>query len=203
MNKRTIRESSHNPEDSRKDKFILKPLFESLFRSMDRPKIRIQVCEDPVLGSVAEVLKSRRIADVVLRHREMIHMFILCVDRDGKVGRRQRLDQIESEFGGSRIFLAENAWEELETWVLAGLDLPENWDWQTVRAEVHVKEKYFEPLTLRLGMSDAAGAGRKTLGEQAARRIGAIRQKCPDDFDSLAERLEAALRGSVYEQPAE
>ena len=181
------------PEDSRKDKFILKPLFESLFRSIDKPKIRIHVCEDPVLGSVDEVLKSSSIADVVLRHRGMIHLFILCVDRDGKVGRRQRLDQIESEFGGSRVFLAENAWEELETWVLAGLDLPVNWDWQTVRAEVHVKENCFEPLTVRLGVSDAAGAGRRPLGEQAARRIGAIRQKCPEDFDSLAQRLEAAV----------
>ena len=179
------------PEDSRKDKFILKPLFESLFRSMDRPTIRIQVCEGPVLGSVEEVLKSSRIADVVSRHHGMIHMFILCVDRDGKVGRRQRLDQIESEFGGSRVFLAENAWEELETWVLAGLDLPVNW--RTVRTEVHVKENYFEPLTVRLGVSDTAGAGRRTLGEQAARRIGAIRQKCPEDFDALARRLEAAV----------
>lgn len=77
------------PEDSRKDKFILKPLFESLFRSIGKQKIRIQVCEDPVLGSVDEVLKSSRIADIVLRHRGMIHIFVLCVDRDGKVGRRQ------------------------------------------------------------------------------------------------------------------
>ena len=182
------------PEDSRKDKFILKPLFESLFRSMNKPKIRIQVCEDPVLGSVDEVLKSSRIAEVVSRHRGMIHMFILCVDRDGKVGRRQRLDQIESEFGGSRIFLAENAWEELETWVLAGLDLPVNWDWQTVRAEVHVQGEL-----LRASHSPIrrypipTGAGRRTLGEQAARRIGAIRQKCPEDFDSLARRLEATV----------
>ena len=31
------------------------------------------------------------------------------------------------------------------------------------------------------------------LGEQAARRIEAIRQKCPEDFDALARRLEALV----------
>ena len=181
------------PEDSRNDKFILKPLFESLFRSIGKPRTRILVCEHPVLGSVDEVLKSSRIAEVVVRHRGMVQLFILCVDRDGKVGRRGRLDQIESEFRNSRVLLAENAWEELETWVLAGVDLPSNWEWDTVRAEVHVKERYFEPLVAQLGLADTAGAGRRPLGEQAARRIGAIRQKCPEDFDHLARRLDAAV----------
>ena len=146
-----------------------------------------------MLGSVDEVLKSSRVAEVVVRHRGVVHIFILCVDRDGKVGRRRRLDQIESEFGNSRVLLTENAWEELETWVLAGLDLPSDWEWDTVRAEVHVKERYFEPLVARLGLADRAGAGRKPMGEQAARRIGAIRQKCPEDFDRLARRLEAVV----------
>ena len=175
------------PEDSRNDKFILKPLFESLFRSIGKPRTRILVCDDPVL-------KSSRIAKVVVRHRGMVQLFILCVDRDGKVGRRGRLDQIESEFRNSRVLLAENAWEELETWVLAGVDLPSNWEWDTVRAEVHVKERYFEPLVAQLGLADTAGAGRRPLGEQAARRIGAIRQKCPEHFDHLARRLDAAVR---------
>ena len=182
------------PEDSRKDKYVLKPLFESLFRSMGKPRARIRVCEDPVLGSVDEVLKSNRIAEVVARHRGVIQIFILCVDRDGKMGRRQRLDQLESEFGSSRVFLAENAWEELETWVLAGLDLPEHWNWAAVRAEVQVKESYFDPLTTQLGVLDAPGGGREPQGHRAARRIDAIRRKCPEDFDALARRLDAAVR---------
>ena len=35
------------------------------------------------------------------------------------------------------------------------------------------------------------GGGRRPLGEEAARRIDAIRRKCPEDFDALARRLEA------------
>ena len=44
----------------------------------------------------------------------MIDIFILCVDRDGDLGRRARLDNIELEFGGERVLFAVNAWEEIE-----------------------------------------------------------------------------------------
>ena len=138
-------------------------------------------------------MKSDRIAEIVERYKGMMDIFILCVDRDGKEGRRQRLDEIEEEFGDVRVFLAENAWEELETWVLAGLDLPADWIWKTVRAEVQVREQYFEPLVDQRNLSDKPGGGREPLAEEASRRIDAIRQKCPEDFDVLAQRLQAAV----------
>ena len=144
-----------------------------------------------MLGGVGEALKSERLREVIERYEGMIDIFILCVDRDGVVGRRQRLNQIEAEFGAA--FIAENAWEELETWVLAGLDLPTDWRWTDVRSEVHVKEQFFELLADQRGLSDSPGGGRKVLSEQASRRISAIRQKCREDFDSLAQRLEAIV----------
>ena len=181
------------PEDFRKDQYILKPLFKGLFRSINKPRIRIRVCQDPLLGGVDEAMKLERIHEVVDQHYGMTDVFILCVDRDGERGRRTRLDQIEDAFGDRLRFLAENAWEEIETWILAGLTLPSEWSWADVRAEVHVKEQYFEPLAEQLGVAEGPGGGRKELGERAARRIRAIRQKCPEDFDALAARLEAAL----------
>ena len=176
------------PEDFRKDQYILKPIFEQLFIDLGRSSARVRVCQEPLLGGIGEALKSERMAEVVERY-PTIDIFILCVDRDGDVGRRQRLDQIEQEFGTGQTFFAENAWEELETWVLAGLDLPNDWQWQDVRAEVQVKERYFERLVAQRGLVDSPGGGRKVLGEEASRRIGAIRQKCSEDFDSLAQRL--------------
>ena len=89
-------------------------------------------------------------------------------------------------------FPAENAWEEIETWVLAALDLPSKWKWTDVRAEVDVKELYFEKLADMRGLLRISR--RKILGEEASRRIPAIRQKCPEDFDSLARRLETTLK---------
>ena len=181
------------PEDFRNDQHILKPIFKRLFSDLGRPSLRVEVCLEPLLGGVQEALKSERIREVVQQY-PTVNIFILCVDRDGEEGRRQRLDEIEAEFGDGQYFVAENAWEEIETWVLAGLEkLLEGWSWREVRAEVQVKEAYFELLAAERGLSDSPGGGRKTLGEEAARRISAIRQKCPEDFDSLAKRLEAAV----------
>ena len=180
------------PEDFRNDQYVLKPLFERLLRSAGRPHARVVVCRDPLLGGIGEALKPARIREIVDQYDGMTDLFILCVDRDGEEGRRVRLDAIEDEFGNDRDFFAENAWEEVETWVLAGLDLPRGWRWKDVRAEVQVKERYFERLARERGVADGPGGGRKALGEEAARRIGAIRRKCPEDFDALARRVEAA-----------
>ena len=178
------------PEDFRNDQYLLKPLIERLFATTGKGRVKVRVCQDPLLGGIVAALDSERIQEVVDQHRGMTDIFVLCVDRDGDSGRRARLDDIESEFGGEQVFLAENAWEEIETWALAGLSLPSEWAWAEVRAEVHVKECYFEPLARRRGVADGPGGGRKKLGAEAARNIPAIRRKCREDFDALAKRLE-------------
>ena len=180
------------PEDFRKDQYLLEPLFKRLFKAIGRGSAKVRVCRDPLLGGVGEALKIARIRDVVKQHSGMTDLFILCVDRDGVQGRRARLDQIEAKFGNGYAFLAENAWEEIETWTLAGLRLPRNWNWTAVRAEVHVKERYFEVLAEERGVAEGPGDGRKALGEEAAsnvQRIRRIRQRCPEDFDALACRI--------------
>src|ERR1019366_5371386 len=97
----------------------LKPLFDRLCADIGWRNTRVVVCQNPLLQGVSEALKRERLTEIVNRYR-MIDVFVLCVDRDGILARRSRLDQIEQEFGRDRQFLAENAWEELETWTLAG-----------------------------------------------------------------------------------
>ena len=184
------------PEDFRNDQYLLRPLFDRLFRSLSIPA-NVAVCQDPLLGGIREALKSERLQEIVERYDAMIDLFILCVDRDGELARRNRLDQIEAEFDGQRRFLAENAWEELETWTLAGLDLP--WRWSEVRAEVSVKERYFAPLARQRGVAGGLGQGRMRLGEEAARNITKIRQKCREDFDQLAHRAHTLLTSPALE----
>lgn len=181
------------PEDFLNDQHILKPLFSRLVRYLGAPSAEIQMCYQPRFRGVDQALELTGLERIVRRFGGMIDIFVLCVDRDGRTGRRQRLDQIETEFQDKCVFLAENAWEEIETWVLAGLDLPSNWRWADVRAEVDVKERYFEPIAAQRNLADSQDGGRKILGEEASRRIPAIRQKCREDFDSLAQRLQAAL----------
>ena len=185
------------PEDFRKDQYILNPLFNRLLRSIGRPQAHIRVCLDPLLGGVTEATNDERLSEIFERYRGMVNIFILCVDRDGHAGRRQSLDRLERQFRDQQVFLAENAWEELETWVLAGINLPTNWRWAQVRAEVNVKEEYFDVLVDQRRLRDHPGGGRKPLAEEAARRIPAIRQKCPEDFDALAQRIEAAIQAVI------
>ena len=180
------------PEDFRKDQYVLKPLFSRLFQDIGKRHARIRVCQY-LLGGVAAALKSERLSEIFERYDGMVDIFILCVDRDGNAARRQRLDQLEQQLGNDSVFLAENAWEELETWVLAGLDLPDDWRWAEVRAEVHVKERYFEVFADQRGVGDHPGGGRGPLAQEAARRIAAIRQKCREDFDNLANRIETIV----------
>ena len=175
------------PEDFRNDQFMLKPLFNRLYRLLGRRAARVQICNDPLLGGVSEALKVERLCEIVEQY-PMYDVFILCVDRDCNPHRRKRLDELEEIFGTQ--FIAVDAWEELETWILAGLDLPREWNWSDVRKECDVKEHYFEPLTDQMGVSDGLGGGREILGEKASRRINAIRLKCPEDFDALARRLD-------------
>ena len=179
------------PEDPRNDQHILKPLLERLFVSIGKSSVRVRVCQAPVLGGIGEALKSERLAEIIERYQGMTDLFMLCVDRDGIPGRRVRLNEIESEFENGFTFLAVNAWEEIETWALAGLDLPDDWNWREVRAEVRVKKRYFNVLARNRGVADGPGGGRQTLGKEAARHIPAIRQKCRGDFDALARRIEA------------
>ena len=184
------------PEDFRNDQYILKPLFSRLFRTLGKPSVSVRVCQEPLLGGVGEALKSERMREIVERYEGEMDIFILCIDRDGDENRRQRLNHLEAEFGTGRAFFAENAWEEVETWVLAGLSLPSGWRWADVRAEVGVKERYFEKLADERGVANARGGGREPFGKEASRRIDAIRRKCPEDFDSLARRLETHVRNT-------
>ena len=105
------------PEDFRKDHYLLKPLFDRLFKNLGRGSARVTVCRDPLLGGIGEALKSERLFEVVDRYRGMVDVYVLCVDRDGVKGRRQRLDAIEGEFSVGRPFLVAR---RLEALVAAG-----------------------------------------------------------------------------------
>ncbi|MBF0305048.1 MAG: hypothetical protein HQL41_05315 [Alphaproteobacteria bacterium] len=184
------------PEDFRKDQYLLRPLFDRLLISIGKKNARVRVCQDPLLGGIREALNMERLQEIVERYESMTQIFILCVDRDCLIQRRQQLDRIERRFGSDRIFLAENAWEELETWTLAGLDLPSDWRWSDIRADGSVKEHYFDVLATRRAVADGPGGGRKVLGEESARRVDVIRRKCAEDFGSLATRLKKVIRGA-------
>lgn len=170
------------PEDFRKDQFVLKPIVEAMMKAGGR-RAKVQVCTDPLLGGIDQALRWERIKEVVLRY-PMVDLFLLCVDRDGVEGRRASLDSIENRalelLSGMRSLFAENAWQEIEVWVLAGHELPSDWKWRTVREDLNPKENYFIPFSKRRGLLDTPAEGRGILAREAARNYNRICQLCPE-----------------------
>lgn len=183
------------PEDFRKDQYMLKPLITAMFDYLGKPNARIEICRDPLLTGVSQAMDKERLTEILLRYRGMVDVFVLCVDRDGITSRRGRLDERESwareTYGCSLI--AENAWQEIEVWVLAGHDLRTDWSWAEIRQEVDPKERYSLPFVQTRGLTETPGEGRKILAEEAARRYSRIRQLCPEDVIALESDLEAWL----------
>lgn len=181
------------PEDFRKDQYVLKPIIERMMNAVGKRRATIRVCQDPLLGGIDQALRWERISEILDRYRGMVDLFLLIVDRDGDCHRRSALDNLETEadrIRGGRL-LAENAWQEVEVWVLAGHDLPADWNWRDVREDPNPKERYFEPFAELGGVLNSPGGGRKRLAQEAARRYPRIRMLCPEVGD-----LESRIRHS-------
>jgi len=181
------------PEDFRKDEHLLLPILGKMLEAAGR-KAQVRICKDPLLGGVGEALKWSRIREILDRYRGMVECFLLIVDRDGHLDRRKRLDDLEQEasrfLDSDQRFFAENAWQEIEAWVLAGMtDLPGSWAWKAVRAEANVKETYFEPYVRQRGLTAQPFGGRMWLGPEAAKNYPRIRRLCKEDVAALEERL--------------
>ena len=125
----------------------------------------------------------------------MIDIFLLCVDRDGEQHRQSVLTGLENqaavEIGRNRAFFAENAWQEVEVWLLAGHDLPSEWDWKTIRSHRDPKEHYYVPFAEQRGVSNLPAEGRGKLAHEAAANYDRIRQKCEEDLQRLHSRIES------------
>jgi len=186
------------PEDFTHDQHILKPIIQKMLASLGKPNAKVVVLQDPNLGSVEQALKWERIKEIIDERKGMTNLFLLCVDRDGKVDRKVQLDKIELKakeiLSSDRLFLAENAYQELEVWLLAGhADLPKEWKWLDIRNERDPKETYFLPFAKLKQVDNEQNEGRKKLSEQADyNRIS----KCCPEVRSLEDRVKAWLQKS-------
>lgn len=185
-------------ENFRYDQRILKPLIEAMFRRMGKPSAKVQVCTDPLLGSYEQATNWQRLAEIFPMYRK-IDLFLLIVDRDGKVGRQQTLiwleEQARAVLMGHRCFFAVSAVEEIEVWALAGLPLRPQWQWSSIRTDLHPKDNYFVPLAESRRLPDLARCY-KEMGDEAAASYPRIRQLCPEIAD-LEQRIVAWMNIST------
>jgi hypothetical protein len=182
------------PEDFTKDEHILKPLAERMLRDAGKPNARVEVCRNPNFGGVGGALKLERLRKEVIARYPMVQLFILLVDRDGQAGRESAVGQIEAtlqeEIAGSRRqFVAGVAWQEVEVFILAGHDLPPDWNWREIRADPDVKNTYFQRLVSAKNTSSLPHDGRKKLMAEAIQNWPRLKSRCPQDIGRLLAKL--------------
>ena len=188
------------PEDFRKDQYIVAPIIRKMLAQIGKANANVRVCLDPLMGGISEATKWERIQEVIDMY-PMVQVFLLIVDRDGIETRRLTLDRLEqkaAEHLGTtgRMLLAENAWQEIEVWAIAGQPLPREWKWAEVRQHRDPKEAYFEPLAINRNLTNEPGEGRTTLGREAAANYTRVRSLCVEDLQQLENRLRAVLAQS-------
>jgi hypothetical protein len=102
------------------------------------------------------------------------------VDADGK-DRRGEFEALEREAAdqGVRLVCCA-AQQEVEVWLLAGHRGKLGAGWHEIRAEVSVKERFFEPFLRENGNQKAAGGGREELMKKTLGNYTALLQLCPE-----------------------
>ncbi|MCI0538490.1 MAG: hypothetical protein L0Z50_25055 [Verrucomicrobiales bacterium] len=188
------------PEDFRKDQFILQPIIAAMMTKLAKPSI-VEVLKDPLIGGVEQALNLELLKEIVDANRWRVDLFLLCVDRDAVITRRGVLDRIERHFAGvladSKLLASENAWQELEVWLLAGHDLLGGWQWSDIRQHRDPKEAYFDELVRVRKLEDDPGGGRKTLGYEAARKYRRIYSRCREDIQVMEKRIQRWVNEGV------
>jgi hypothetical protein len=179
-------------EDDRNDRFILQPIVKAMFRILKRPRTRV---DTHVLRDGGwETVKEWGLIRTIIEGDRQTDLFLLCVARDSHEPRRGILNGLQEKalevLSPPRLFLAENAWQEVEVWALAGIDwrLKPQWKWDAIRCERDAKEHYFEPIAKSRGLISSPGRGRSILGSEAARNYTKVRQNCPE-VRSLEDRI--------------
>lgn len=180
------------PEDFTKDEHILKPLVGRILEECGR-KPTVEVCRDPNFQGVHAALKLDSLRREVIERYPMVQLFVMIVDRDGQPGRKQRTDEIEATLSAelqqeAKQFLAEVAWQEVEIFILAGLEIPRDWRWGEIRADADVKNTFFKRLVDLRQTSKYPHEGRKKLMAESISNWQRIKSRCPEDVVALIQR---------------
>ena len=97
--------------------------------------------------------------------------------------------RITQQLRPGAIFLGENAWQEVEIFILAGHELPQGWNWQDVRSDIDVKNTYFLAFAKAAGTLHLPHLGRKKLMQAALGNWQRIKSRCPEDVGRIFNRL--------------
>lgn len=181
-------------EDFTKDEAVLLPLVRRMLEEKGKPNANVQVCRNPNPGGIDTCLNSDWLAKNIVPLYPMVDLFLLFVDRDGDATRSARIAGVEqrvaAELPQEVKFIGESAWQEVEVFILAGMELPDQWKWQNVRADANVKNTYFMDYAKQAGTLQLPHAGRKKLMVEAISMWQRIKDRCPEDIGRLLSRIQ-------------
>jgi len=66
------------------------------------------------------------------------------------------------------------------------------WRWPEIRAEISVKERFFQPFLARYGDPASPSEGRERLMQEALANYAGIKQRCPE-LQELEDRVRAHI----------
>ena len=175
------------PEDPTWDRYILKPLIETMLARLNKPQAKVKILENPRVQGLSDV--KAKLAKVVDRHRHY-QWLPLLVDADGN-DRSEEFRSIEKRYTSPPMLCCAGV-QEIEAWLLAGhIDrLPE--PWSQIRAEVSLKETYFRPFMNQHGDLTRPGAGRETLMAATLNNYPGLLDRCPE-LATLETRIQETI----------
>jgi hypothetical protein len=189
------------PEDPTYNGYLLRPLCKRLLCETGRPNANIVVLPKPRVQGIAHAKKL--LEEEIPRDWWHFSLIIFIADADGLAENRKdefgRLEGLAAERTRPVKLLCCAAEQELETWLLSGH--PEklkslNWLWQAVRAEVSVKERFFQPFLDRYGDPATPSQGRERLMQEALANYDGIKKRCPE-----LQQLESRIRAHIASLP--
>src|SRR5579859_453006 len=85
------------PEAHPNDQFILQPIVKAMMAKVGKPHANVRVLRDERIKTVSEALHWKTIEAIIERYLGEVQLILICVDRDGEMGRRAKLDNIEQK----------------------------------------------------------------------------------------------------------
>ncbi|MGO9937142.1 MAG: hypothetical protein ACLPH3_05675 [Terracidiphilus sp.] len=183
------------PEDPTYNGYLLRPLCKRLFREAGKHSANIVVLPEPRVQGYPHA--KRLLEDLIPRNWWHFELILFIADADGLADSRKdefkRLEQLSTQRDRPVKLICCAAEQELETWLLSGhqeklKDL--GWRWPEIRAEVSVKERFFQPFLDRHGDSATPSQGRERLMQEALANFAGMKSRC-DELQELENRIRA------------
>ena len=167
---------------------MLEPIVRAMMRGERTAPVSVKTYASRQYRGVDQATNWRRVESIIQEELGMTDLFLLLVDRDCVEMRRESLTNIEAKakdiLPTGKALLAENAWQEIEVWILAGSTWKKGQRtetmWSDIRAQCHPKEVYFHKFSVAMKRFEEPDGGRKSLAIEAAANYQRIKRRCPE-----------------------